>query len=241
MTDENRAPLPEIFFRLSGSGRSPWEIHRAQPVISKLVEQNIFQGEVLDIGCGIGDNAIHIAKHAKNVRLTAIDFVCCLFFCFDDWRTSISFSTQVPKALEIAREKAERDNILIQFELVNFLDDLSSTKLAKHSFDTVLDCAVFHCFSDQDRQHFLDNLQYVIKPAGLYIQLCISEKETRINIGPRYIKKSDLTSLFSPANGWTIESIEDVIFISRSESPLGLESQAYLSLIRRHSSTLIEH
>ena len=80
MTDENRAPLPEIFFRLSGSGRSPWEIHRAQPVISKLVEQNIFQGEVLDIGCGIGDNAIHIAKHAKNVRLTAIDFVCCLFF-----------------------------------------------------------------------------------------------------------------------------------------------------------------
>ena len=101
--------------------------------------------------------------------------------------------------------------------------------------------AVFHCFSDQDRQHFLDNLQYVIKPAGLYIQLCISEKETRINIGPRYIKKSDLTSLFSPANGWTIESIEDVIFISRSESPLGLESQAYLSLIRRHSSTLIEH
>ncbi len=70
-----------------------------------------------------------------------------------------------------------------------------------------------------------------------YIQFCISEKVTRLNGGPCYIKKPDLNELFSPTNGWKIESIEDAIFISRPEAPLGIEGQAYLSLIRR-SDTL---
>ena len=65
-----------MFFRLSGLGDSPWEIGRAQPVIIKLVEQGAFHGKVLDIGCGIGDNAIYIVTHANNISLTAIDLVC---------------------------------------------------------------------------------------------------------------------------------------------------------------------
>jgi ubiquinone/menaquinone biosynthesis C-methylase UbiE len=50
-------------------------------VIVKLVEQGVFQGEILDIGCGIADNAIYIANHVKNIHITAIDLVC-LFFSF---------------------------------------------------------------------------------------------------------------------------------------------------------------
>jgi len=51
---------------------------------------------------------------------------------------------------------------------------------------------VLHCFSDEDRLRYIKSLEYLIKPGGLYIQFCISEKETRPNGGPRYIKKSDL-------------------------------------------------
>jgi hypothetical protein len=57
-----------LFFRVSGTGNSPWEIGRSQPAIIKLVEQDVFHGEILETGCGIADNAIYIATHANNVN-----------------------------------------------------------------------------------------------------------------------------------------------------------------------------
>lgn len=65
----------EIFFSLSGAGDSLWEIGRVQQTIVKLVEKGLFHGDMLDIGCGIGDNAIYIAQNTKDLRLTAIDLV----------------------------------------------------------------------------------------------------------------------------------------------------------------------
>jgi 2-polyprenyl-3-methyl-5-hydroxy-6-metoxy-1,4-benzoquinol methylase len=75
MTNKDEAPPQELFFRISGTGEGNWEINRPQPAIIKLVEQGIFHGEVLDIGCGIGDNAIYIASHTNDVNITAIDLV----------------------------------------------------------------------------------------------------------------------------------------------------------------------
>jgi hypothetical protein len=91
-------------------------------------------------------------------------------------------------------------------------------------------------FSDEDRQRYIKNLEYLIKPGGLYIQLCFSEKEIR-EVGPRRIKKSVLNELFSSTNGWTIESIDDAFYESTSAGPLGLDGRAYLSFIRRNKST----
>ncbi|CAF2737308.1 unnamed protein product [Rotaria sp. Silwood2] len=216
MTNKDETIPQDLFFRLSGAGDSPWEIGQAQPAIIKLVEQETFHGKVLDIGCGIGDNAIYIASHATNVDLTAIDLV--------------------PEAIEVAREKAQKENVNnIQFEVVNMLDDLSKTALKQNSFDVILDSAIFHIFSNDDRQHYIKNLEYLIKPNGFYIQLCFSEKEIREG-GPRRIKKSDLEELFSSKNGWTIESIEDTIYESRVGSPIGIDGRAYLSLIRKNTN-----
>jgi cyclopropane fatty-acyl-phospholipid synthase-like methyltransferase len=139
---------------------------------------------------------------------------------------------QVPKAIEVAREKAEKANVNIQFEVIDFIKNVSTTNLKQHSYDTILDAAVFHFFSNEDRQHYIKNLEYLIKPGGLYILLCFSEKETREG-GPRRIKESDLNELFSSTNGWKIESIEDVIYESRPDSVLPGGVQAYLLLIRR--------
>jgi 2-polyprenyl-3-methyl-5-hydroxy-6-metoxy-1,4-benzoquinol methylase len=142
---------------------------------------------------------------------------------------------QVPKAIEVARGKAEKANVNIEFEVVDFLKDVSTTNLQKHSYDTVLDAAVFHFFSNDDRQIYLKNLEYLIKPGGLYILVCFSEKESRQG-GPRRIKKSDLNELFSSKNGWKIESIDDVVYESRSDSILSGGAQAYLLFIRRNKT-----
>jgi cyclopropane fatty-acyl-phospholipid synthase-like methyltransferase len=135
----------------------------------------------------------------------------------------------------VARKKAEKANVNIQFEVINMLDDLSTTNLKKNSYDVILDAAVFHVFSDEDRQRYIKNLEYLIKPDGLYIQLCFSEKEIRQG-GPRRIKKSVLNELFSSINGWTIESIDDALYQSSPAGPLGLDGRAYLSFIRRNKT-----
>jgi tRNA1(Val) A37 N6-methylase TrmN6 len=75
MEGEVDAMPAEKFFRFSENGNGPWEIGRPQSVIIKLVEKGIFNGEVLDIGCGIADNAIYIVQHANHVNLTGIDLV----------------------------------------------------------------------------------------------------------------------------------------------------------------------
>ena len=116
------------------------------------------------------------------------------------------------------------------------LEDLSLTNLKRHSYDIVLDSAIFHCFSNEDRQRYIENLKYLIKPGGLYIQLVFNEKEIQ-PCRPRRIKKSDLNQLFSSANGWTIESIEDSIYESRLDGPVGNDVRSYLSLIRRNDTT----
>jgi len=70
----------------------------------------------------------------------------------------------VPRAIEVARSKA---NVEIDFRVIDFLKDVSAQNLPQHSF------------SNEDRQKYMKNLEYLIKPGGLYIQICFSEKETR--------------------------------------------------------------
>lgn len=140
---------------------------------------------------------------------------------------------QVPKTIQIAREKADKNQVNIRFEVVDILGDLSITSTIKqHSYDTVLDAALFHCFSNEDRQLYMRNLAYLIKPGGLYIQLGCSEKAT-FDKGPRRLKKADLEELFSSKNGWTIESIEDSVYEYVPGAPTGEKEVAYLSLFRR--------
>ncbi|CAF4310438.1 unnamed protein product [Rotaria socialis] len=223
-SDDDEVPQT-FFFSTSGTGNGVWEINRPQTAITKLVEQGIFHGEVLDIGCGIGDNAIYIGKHTNNVSITATDLV--------------------PKAIEVAREKAQKANVNIRFEVVDMIADLSTTtNLKQNSYDVIFEAAVFHVFSNKDRLIYIKNLEFLIKPNGLYIQLCFSEKETREGGprqtregGPRRIKKSDLYELFSSQNGWTIESIEDDVYETTLFGSVPSGGRAYLSTIRRNNYT----
>jgi cyclopropane fatty-acyl-phospholipid synthase-like methyltransferase len=115
-------------------------------------------------------------------------------------------------------------------------EDLSKTNLKTYFYDIILDSSIFHIFSNEDRQRYIKNVEYLIKPGGLYIQLCFSEKETRED-GSRRVNKSHLYKLFSPRNGLTIESIEDSIYQLISGILFDTDDRAYLSLIRRNNTS----
>ncbi len=82
-SNKDEASPKELFNCISGMGEGHWQTERVQPAIIKFVEQGIFDGEVLDIGCGIADNAIYIGTNANKVNIIPIDLVKSqLFYLF---------------------------------------------------------------------------------------------------------------------------------------------------------------
>ena len=76
-------------------------------------------------------------------------------------------------------------------------------------FDTVIDCGLFHVFSDEDRRRYVAGLAHVLKPGGKLFLLCFRDDEPGEQ-GPRRIARQDLQAAF--AEGWHIESIAPIRF-----------------------------
>ena len=94
-------------------------------------------------------------------------------------------------------------------------------------FETILDCGVFHTFSDDDRPRYVASLGTALREGGRLVLMCFSEEETRDG-GPRRVTRDELRAAF--ASGWTIESIE----AARFEANIFEDgARAWLALIRK--------
>ena len=166
------------FAGMYAEGIPPWQIDRPQPEVIQLIEQGKFESPVLDLGCGTGDNTIELARHGLVVR--GLD--------------------AVPEALERARKKTEQAGLKQSPEFV--LGD--ALRLAESGLEarTVLDCALFHTFSDEERKHYIQGLEAVLSPGGRLHILSFSELETR-QPGPRRLSLSEITGSFGA--GWRVE------------------------------------
>ena len=166
------------FAGMYAEGIPPWQIDRPQPEVIRLIEQGKFESPVLDLGCGTGDNTIELARHGLVVK--GLD--------------------AVPEALERARKKTEQAGLKQSPEFV--LGD--ALRLAESGLKarTVLDCALFHTFSDEEREEYIRGLEAVLSSGGRLHILSFSELETR-QPGPRRLSLSEITGSFG--SGWRVE------------------------------------
>ncbi|GLC39160.1 hypothetical protein PLESTB_001300000 [Pleodorina starrii] len=192
-------PRPKILAHVSGTGLAPWEIHRPQKFVRDLVLRRCFSGRVLDAGCGIGDNALFVAKACPGAEVTAVDVV--------------------PRCLEFAAAKAGLRNMKskVKLEVGDLLQQdparlppVLSAPERDSCFDVVLDSLTFHCFSDADRERYVAALRRLLKPGGVIYMNCMSEDETRPG-GPRRVPVSDMLTVFNRRNGWEVEGTEDSV------------------------------
>ena len=190
------------------AGPAPWDISRPQDAIADLADAGEVQGSVLEVGCGTGEIALLFASYGH-----------------DTW--GVDFS---PTAIERAKARAIEQGLSVRF-LVG--DALELEKLGR-SFDTLIDCGLFHSFSDDDqRQRYADGAAAVCNPGGVLYLMCISDLEPPGD-APRRVSQDEIRAFFH--GKWQIERIVPTHFDVVPEaaalfSPGG--PKAWLATIRR--------
>jgi SAM-dependent methyltransferase len=132
------------------AGPPPWNIGEPQPAIVALIDGGTLRGPVLDVGCGVGDNSLELASRG-----------------FDVVGVDLS-KTAIAEATKAAAERG--------LGSVEFLEG-DVTKLSYDStFNTVLDCTLFHSLPFEARDEYLRAIHRSAAPgASLYILVLTSD------------------------------------------------------------------
>lgn len=155
-------------------GAAPWDIGRPQPAIVRVASGGGFAGSVLDAGCGTGENTLHVAS--LGLPVLGVDVA--------------------ETAVAMARAKAHERGIDAEFAVADalVLDRLGRT------FDTVLDCGLFHTLDGEERSRYVGSLASVTAPGATLHVLCFSDAGP--GTGPHPVTKSELDAAFGPGTGW---------------------------------------
>lgn len=201
--DHNPDRKPENFEDIYLQNAAPWEIGEPQPEVIALAEQELIVGDVLDIGCGTGENTLMLVARGHMV-----------------WGVDASAT-----ALERARRKAAERELEATFVLGSALE----LDILGEGFHTVIDSALFHVFDDSQREKYLACLRHVMFPGARLFLLCFSDEEPE-GWGPRRVRRSELRHLFSVANGFKVKEIRPARY-QVQERPEGVK--AWLAVIKR--------
>jgi cyclopropane fatty-acyl-phospholipid synthase-like methyltransferase len=185
------SPMPHDLEDLY-AGPPPWDIGRPQAAFRALADAGALRGRVLDVGCGTGEHALMAAGLGLNV--TGVDLAVT--------------------ALHTAERKAQERGLEARFL---HQDALRLADLGE-SFDTVLDCGLFHVFTGDDRDAFAGSLRSAVRPGGRYFMLGFSDRQPD-GPGPHRLTREDITGTF--AAGWRADSIEPAT-IEVTTSPAGV-------------------
>ena len=189
-------------------GSPPWDIGAPQPEIVRLVENNeIKKGRVLDIGCGLGDNSIFLAKRGFSVT------------CMDIVRL----------AIEKGEAKAREQGTKVDFRVGDALE--LDKYFGEEYFDVVIDSGLFHSLGDDERSLFANQVRRVLVNGGRYFMLCFSDKEPGSE-GPRRISKKEIQKTFSKI--FRINYIKDTFFAAKIH---GKGARAYIVSMTKIAET----
>ena len=160
----------------------PWDTKAPKENVIAWQEGGWVHGDVLDIGCGLGDNAIYLARNGHHV-------------------TGLDIS---PTALATAERRANDAGVQVTFAVSD------STKLEGYTeaFDTIVDSGMFHCLDDDAKRSYAAAAHRATRPGANLLLTCFSDANPSDQEWPRpAVSEQTLRDVLGGA-GWDIESLE---------------------------------
>jgi SAM-dependent methyltransferase len=203
------APTPETFDKLYRGEPTfegapaprgvPWDIGQAQPRLMELEALGAISGEVLDIGCGLGDNSIYLASRGYSV--TGLD------------ASSAAVEEARRRAGEVGVLKSNAGSAGVRFDVAD------ATKLTGYDdlFDTVIDSALYHCLDDDARQAYIASLYRATRSGARLHLWCFSDGNVNGLLAPmgRVVSESNIRDTLT-ANGWRIDFLGPTTYLGKA-------------------------
>jgi cyclopropane fatty-acyl-phospholipid synthase-like methyltransferase len=149
--------------------------HRDEPpkLLADVVQKRTSRGKALDLGCGAGVFSIYLAKQGYEV--TGLDFI--------------------PRALEMAKERAANAGVKLQLVLANLLEWQTADQ-----FDLVLDSGCMHTIGSSQIAHYKAQLLRWLAPQGDFLLFHFGKRHLLDwrPIGPRRRTHKMLARFFAP-------------------------------------------
>jgi SAM-dependent methyltransferase len=161
-------------------GSAPWDLGHPQPAIARLASEGGFAGAVLDAGCGTGEHALLVAS--LGLPVLGVDVA--------------------KTAVALAQAKADERGLGAEFAVA---DALHLERLGR-TFETVLDCGLFHSFNGDERPEYVASLASATEHDATLHVLCFSDEGA--DIGPHPVSEEELRAAFGVGTGWNIAALK---------------------------------
>ncbi|MGH3541038.1 MAG: SAM-dependent methyltransferase [Mycobacterium sp.] len=188
----------------------PWDTKAPKENVVGWQAQGLVHGDVLDIGCGLGDNAVYLARQGFNV-------------------TGLDIS---PTALITAERRADEAGVSVTFAVAD------STKLDGYTdaFDTVVDSGMFHCLDEDGKRSYAAAVHRATRAGATLLLSCFSDANPPDAERPRpAVTEQTLRDVLGDA-GWDIASLEPVT-VRRDQDGTEVEMAFWIVRAQRRALT----